>query len=102
VVEDRKIPAVNISASQDTITGAVHISFVNLDPNKKISFRSNLIGIKWQTVTGQILTSKKLTDVNSFENPNNVRIAPFSGARKEGNELMVELPPQSVVVLELK
>ncbi|TMI75788.1 MAG: alpha-N-arabinofuranosidase [Bacteroidetes bacterium] len=102
VIEDRKIPAVNISASQDTATGAVHISFVNLDPNKKISFRSNLIGIKWQTVTGQILTSKKLTDVNSFENPNNVRITPFTGARKEGNELIVDLPPQSVVVLELK
>jgi alpha-N-arabinofuranosidase len=101
-VEGRKIPAVNISASQDTITGAVHISFVNLDPNKKISFRSNLVGIKWQTVTGQVLTSKKLTDINTFENPNNLKIVSFNGAKKEGNELVVDLPPQSVVVLELK
>jgi len=100
--EDRKIPAVNISASQDTTTGAVHISFVNLDPNKKITFRSNLVGIKWQNVSGQILTSKKLTDVNTFENPNNIKIVPFSGARKDGNDLLVELPAQSVVVLELK
>jgi alpha-L-arabinofuranosidase len=86
----------------DTITGAVHISFVNLDPNKKISFRTTLDGIKWQTVQGQVLTSKKLTDINTFENPNNVKIAPFSGAKKEGNELVVELPAQSIVVLELK
>jgi alpha-L-arabinofuranosidase len=101
-VEGRKIPAVNISASQDTATGAVHISFVNLDPNKKITFRSNLVGIKWQTVQGQILTSKKLTDINSFENPNNLKIVSFNGAKKEGNELVVDLPAQSVVVVELK
>jgi len=102
VFEERKIPAVNISASQDTTTGVVHISFVNLDPNRKITFRANLVGIKWQNVQGQILTSKKLTDINTFENPNNIRITSFTGARKEGNELVVELPAQSVVVLELK
>ena len=101
-VEGRKIPAVNVSASQDTTNGAVHISFVNLNPNKNISLRSTLVGIKWQTVTGQILTSKKLTDINTFENPNNIKIATFSGAKKEGSELVLDLPAQSVVVLELK
>jgi alpha-N-arabinofuranosidase len=101
-VEGRKIPAVNISASLDTTSGAVHISFVNLDPNKKITFRSTLVGIKWQNVQGQILTSKKLTDINTFENPDNIKIASFAGAKKEGNELVVELPAQSIVVLELK
>jgi alpha-N-arabinofuranosidase len=98
---ENKIPAVNISASLDS-TGAVHISLVNLDPNKKITIRTALAGINWKTVTGQILTSKKLTDINSFENPNNIKIAGFSGAKKEGDQLVVELPGQSVVVLELK
>ncbi|MCW3089356.1 MAG: alpha-N-arabinofuranosidase [Ferruginibacter sp.] len=98
---DNKIPAVNISASEDS-SGAVHISLVNLDPNRKISIRSSLPGIGWKSVQGQILTSKKLTDVNSFENPNNIKIAPFNGAKKEGDQLVVELPAQSVVVLELK
>jgi alpha-N-arabinofuranosidase len=102
VMEDRKIPAINVSASKDTTTGAIHISFVNLDPNRKITMRANLIGISWQNVQGQILTSKKLTDINSFENPNNIKITTFSGAKKEGNDLVVELPAQSVVVLELK
>ena len=86
----------------DTTTGFVHLSFVNLDPNKKISFRSSLVGIKWQAVQGQILTSKKLTDINTFENPNNIKIVSFIGARKEGNDLLLDLPPQSIVVLELK
>jgi alpha-N-arabinofuranosidase len=101
-VDGRTIPAVNISASLDTTTGYIHISFVNLDPNKKISFRSNLVGIKWQSVQGQILTSKKLTDINTFENPNNIKIVSFNGAKKEGSDLVVDLPPQSVVVLELR
>ena len=98
---DNKIAAVNISASLDS-TGAVHISLVNLDPHKKISIHTSLQGVKWKTVQGQILTSKKLTDVNSFENPGNIKIASFGGAKKEGDQLVVELPAQSVVMLELK
>ncbi|MEO6549955.1 MAG: alpha-L-arabinofuranosidase C-terminal domain-containing protein [Ferruginibacter sp.] len=98
---DSKIPAVNISASEDS-TGTVHISLVNLDPNRKIAIRASLPGIKWKAVQGQILTSKKLTDVNSFENPGNIKIMSFSGAKKDGDQLTVDLPAQSVVVLELK
>ena len=101
VVAGKQIPAVNISASLDA-TGAIHISLVNLDPNKKISIRTALAGLSWKTVTGQILTSKKLTDVNSFEKPGNIQIASYSGAKKEGDQLVLDLPAQSVVVLELK
>ena len=100
-MDDRKIPAVNISASQDS-TGAVHITLVNLDPNKKINIRTALPGIKWNTVKGSILTSKKLTDINSFENPTTITIASFGGAKKENNDLLIELPAQSIVMLELK
>ncbi len=99
--EDKKIAGVNISASQDS-TGAVHITLVNIDPNKKINIRTALPGIKWTTVKGQILTSKKITDINTFENPNTVIIGLLTGARKENNELVIELPAQSVVMLELK
>jgi alpha-L-arabinofuranosidase len=101
VNEDRKIPAVNISASQDS-TGATHITLVNLDPNKKISLQTILAGVNWKTVQGQMLTSAKLTDVNTFENPNFVRIQPFNGAKRSGDQLLVELPAQSIVMLELK
>jgi alpha-N-arabinofuranosidase len=101
-VDGRKIPAINISASRDTVSGAVHISFVNLDPNRKLTVRSNLVGIQWKTVQGQVLTSKKLTDINTFESPSFVKPTVFSGAKKEGNDLVIELPAQSIVVVELK
>jgi len=95
------IPAVNVSASRDS-NGVVHISLVNLDPSKKISIRTLLPGISFKSVEGQILTSGKYTDINTFDQPNKVKPAPFSGAKKQGEELAVELPAESIVVLELK
>ena len=96
-----KIPAVNASASRDS-AGAVHISLVNIDPSKKIMIRTSLQGITFKTIQGQILTSAKFTDINTFDQPAKIKLAVFSGAKKEGNDLVVELPAQSVVVLELK
>jgi alpha-N-arabinofuranosidase len=64
--------------------------------------RTTLPGINFKTVKGQILTSKKLTDINSFEMPNNIHITNFVGAKKENNELVIDLPAKSIVALELK
>ncbi|HLZ89514.1 MAG TPA: alpha-L-arabinofuranosidase C-terminal domain-containing protein [Puia sp.] len=96
-----KIPAVNASASRDS-SGVVHISLVNLDPAKKVAVRANLPGITFKTVQGQVLTSARFTDVNTFDDPNRVKPAAFAGAKKDGADLVVELPAMSVVVLELK
>ena len=96
-----KIPAVNVSASKDS-AGTIHVSFVNLDPAKKIAIRASLPGIAFMTVQGRVLTSARFTDVNTFDAPNKVKPAVFNGARKEGGDLVVDLPAMSVVVLELK
>jgi alpha-N-arabinofuranosidase len=101
VVDDQKIPALNVSASQDS-TGAIHITLVNLNPQKTIQLKTNLHGLPWQSVKGSIVTASKLTDINTFEKPDNIRVQPFSGAGKQGNDLVVELPAKSVVMLELK
>jgi alpha-N-arabinofuranosidase len=95
-----RIPALNVSASRDSM-GVIHISLVNLDPSKNISIRTSLPG-NWNGVTGQIISSKNLTDVNGFDQPDIVRPSVFKGARKENNNLVVDLPAKSVVVLEIK
>ena len=100
-VGDQKISAINISASRDSL-GAVHLTLVNLDPNKKISLNTSLNGLQWNNVSGQIITSGKLTDINTFDHPDKIHIEKFSGARKQGNNLVIEMPAQSVVMLELK
>jgi Alpha-L-arabinofuranosidase len=101
VLGDVKVPAVNASASRDK-NGAVHITLVNLDPKNKITVTANLSNINWQRVEGQQLTSANFTDHNTFEKPNNIVPQPFSGARKQGGELVVELPAKSVVLLKLQ
>lgn len=97
----QQLPAVNLSASKDS-TGAVHITLVNLDPAKKQSLRLVLPGAKWNTVSGQQLSSALLTDINTFENGNKVRLEKYNGAKKEGNDLLLELPSKSVVMVELR
>ena len=97
----RRIPAVNASASRDS-SGAIHISLVNLDPTNKITVRAGLPGISFTRVSGQVLTSEKFTDINSFDQPGKVKPADFTGARKEGEDVVVEMPAKSIVVLELK
>lgn len=101
VVGDSKIPALNVSASIDS-NKVIHISLVNLDAKKSINIRTELKGLNWKTISGQILNSEKLTDINTFENPNKLTIASFAGAKKEGNQLVANLPAHSVVVLTLK
>jgi alpha-N-arabinofuranosidase len=96
----KKIPAVSISASQDA-AGKIHISLVNLDPHNTIKVATSLGDLHWNKVTGQILTSSNLTDINTFQSPDKVHITNFNGAKKEGGKLSVELPAKSVVTLEL-
>lgn len=98
---DQKIPAVNVSASQDS-TGAIHISLVNINPNKNIPVTLTLDGVNWKSVTGQIVTSGKITDINSFDKMKAIQVAEFKGTKKDGNKLIVDLPSKSVVVLAIQ
>jgi alpha-N-arabinofuranosidase len=101
VMDNQSLSAINVSASQDS-SAAIHISLVNIDANKKIPVSIILEGVSWKTVTGQILTSEKITDINTFDKMNTIQIAKFNNAKKEGNKVILELPSKSVVVLEIK
>ena len=95
------LPAVSVSASKDK-AGLVHISLVNIDLNKPQEFTISLRGMKASKVTGRILTSEKVQDHNTFENPTKIKPVEFNAAKLNGDELKVTLLPVSVVVLELK
>lgn len=100
-IGDQKIPALNVSASRDS-TGTIHITLVNLDPNKNLQLKATFATVPWQRVNGTMVTSAKVTDINTFEKPDNVRVQVFGGAKKQGNDLVVDLPAKAVVMLELK
>ncbi|WP_153799925.1 alpha-N-arabinofuranosidase [Foetidibacter luteolus] len=101
VSEGIKLPAVSASASKDS-TGTVHVSLVNIDLHKEQKIEVNLTGANFTSASGRIISSPKINDYNSFDNPSKVQPAAFDGASVKGNSLSVTLPPFSVVVLTLK
>ncbi|MEP6676252.1 MAG: alpha-L-arabinofuranosidase C-terminal domain-containing protein, partial [Ferruginibacter sp.] len=97
---NEKLQAVWASASKDK-AGLTHLSLVNIDANKTQDVVIDVDGASYKNIKGRILTSKKLQDYNSFENPDNIVPVEFNGAQINGNKLTIKLPPFSVVVLEL-
>lgn len=100
VLGDQKLPAVSGSASLAN-DGKTHITLTNIDASKGQEVAVELEGQNYKSVTGRILSSKKLQDYNSFEKPSIITPAIFKDASLKGNQLKVKLPPFSVVVLEL-
>ena len=97
----RRIDAVDVSASKDA-AGKIHITLVNIDPNKPQSVDTELRGVTAKKVSGKILTAAKINDYNSFEKPNTVGVKDFKDAKLSGGKLMVNLPAKSVVMLEIE
>jgi alpha-N-arabinofuranosidase len=62
----------------------------------------NLGDLSFKNISGRILTSPKLQNYNSFEQPNTISPANFNGFKRNGSQLNVNLPPFSVVVLALQ
>lgn len=96
-----EIKSISCSASKDK-NGKIHISLVNIDANKAKNIQVDLRGQKVTTVTGRILTSEKVQDHNTFDNPEKVKPKIFKDVKLSNNILDVKLPPCSVVVLEVK
>jgi alpha-L-arabinofuranosidase len=101
VFNGEKLPAVSASASRDK-SGKVHISLVNIDPNKPQEVNISLRGMESSKVSGRILTSGKVQDFNSFEKPDLLKPAEYKGFSLKKGELKVSLPAVSVVVLEVE
>lgn len=99
-MEKREIPSISASASVDK-DGKVHVSITNLNPNKAITVTCPVIGETYKNVTGEVLTTKEMNAINTFENPDNVRPEAFKAFTYKGGILTVNMPAKSVVVLEL-
>ena len=98
---NREIDAVSVSASKDE-NGKIHITLVNADLNNEQKIDTQLLGAKAKKVNGQILTTDKIDDHNSFDNPSKVKVKDFNGASLSNGNLSITLPPSSVVMLELQ
>jgi len=95
-----KLPAVSASASKDK-DGVVHISLVNIDPNKTHKITLKLNGKKFRMVSGQILASATVNDYNSFDEPEKIKPEAFNGATLKDDTINISMPKASVIVLAL-
>lgn len=98
---DKEIDAVSVSASKDA-GGKIHITLVNADPNNEQRIATQLVGASVRKVSGKMVTSAKINDYNSFEQPSKVTVSDFKGASLSNGNLSVVLPPKSVVLVELQ
>lgn len=97
-----KIAGLSASASRDSV-GAVHISLVNMNAKEAQQVSLTLGGgVKLTNITGRILTSAKLSDHNTFDKPDLIQPKKFQDFKRAGENLTVNVPPFSVVVLEMK
>ncbi|GHT97191.1 intracellular exo-alpha-L-arabinofuranosidase 2 [Spirochaetia bacterium] len=97
------IPAISASASEDD-DRKIHVSLTNIDPAKEQTVKIDLRGCTLSPsvkISGQIITSENMQDHNSFEKPDTVKLSAFTGASLSAGSLMVNLPPRSVVTVEL-
>jgi alpha-N-arabinofuranosidase len=98
---DASVPALSASASRDS-EGRLHLSVVNLDPNRAAEIGVTLWGGTIRSVTGEVLTAPAANAMNSFDRPETVKPTPFNGYKLEGSQLKLSIPSKSVVVLALK
>ena len=98
---DASVPSLSASASRDT-QGRLHLSIVNLDPNQTAEISTTIWGGAIRSVTGEVLTAPAVNAMNTFDSPNAVKPAPFSGFKLDGSRLSLSIPSKSVVVLELR
>jgi len=96
-----KLKAISASASKDK-NGATHISVVNVDANNAQDVTIEINGANYKSITGRILTSDKMQNYNSFDSPEKIKPAAYTGAKLSGSTITLKIPAYSVIVLELK
>jgi alpha-N-arabinofuranosidase len=93
-------PMLSVSAS--TKDGVITLSIVNIDPTKDADLTCDLRGGSYKSVLGEILTSKNLTDINTFNVPSTVQLKAFTSAKLKDNDVTLKVPAKSIITLTIQ
>jgi alpha-N-arabinofuranosidase len=93
-------PSVSVSCSKSE-DGTVNITLVNIDPNNSIQLDCDLNGIEVKKVNGRVISSSKINDHNTFDDPNKVIIKEFDDYKVSKGKIEAVLPSKSVVLLQV-
>ncbi len=99
---NRSLSAISATASIDK-SGAIHITFVNIDPTNEIEISCTVADAKTTKITdGTVITSSDIRNFNTFDKPNQVILSDFKKATYKNGTLTAKLPSKSLVTIELK
>jgi len=99
-IREKDVEMVNASASRKD--GVIHITMANIDLESERTVEIDLSGTGVSKVSGRILTSKNIGDYNTFEKPEVIKPVDFTGAKIIKGKIQVQLPPKSIIVLDVK
>jgi len=100
-INDESLPALTVSASR-TDNGHKHITIVNIDSRKQHKVEIDLSELAQQVISAEILQADKIQAHNTFTKPNNVRPKEYNDVKLRKGKLTMDIPPVSVIVIELK
>ena len=96
-----EVPSVHASAARGK-DGKVYVALTNLDPKNAAKLSLKIAGMQARGASGQVLTAGAINAINTFDKPDTVKPQTFKGATVKADQLTVELPSKSVVVLALQ
>jgi len=95
-----RLPRLSVSASRDT-AGKLHLSIVNLDPNRPADVTATLAGIRANAATARTLTAGAIDERVRFDAPDPFVPKPLAGVRVAGDRLTLRVPARSVTMVEV-
>ncbi|MFC2137148.1 alpha-N-arabinofuranosidase [Bacteroidota bacterium] len=99
---DESIPALSASASKNK-DGNINITIANVNPNKEVNTTLSIDEIEeFDIVTAEVITSDEMNDLNDFDMEEKVNIQTFEGYEQDGNNIIVNMPPKSIVLVTIK
>src|SRR5688500_17277161 len=97
---DIRLPRVDAVAARDA-AGKLWLSLVNVDPARPARITTAIAGVSAESAAGLVLTGTAVDSHNSFANPSEVAPRPYRG-RATASGLAFDLPPKSIVVVEVR
>ncbi len=98
---DRTLPALSASASKAD-DNTVNITLTNIDLERERTVEIDIKNLAAKTVTGRMLTADAMNAHNTFEKPQSVKPANFTGAVVKDGKITVKVPAKSLVLLQVK
>ena len=94
------LPALSASAARDT-QGHLQLALVNTDPHKPLTVTASVAGLGVKSAQGRVLTSKVMDAHNTPDQPDVIAPVKIAGKR-DGDRIVITLPPMSVSVVTLQ